>query len=206
MQIVSMKFNHVKYLGNNCSSSLSVEATLNEKDSPAECFKTLESFVMNNLNDKPVSSQVAEALELANKPMESNEVKAPKEEPKQEGVNNEKDNSKESNSESSTKESNSEVCEEKSSPQKEVKPKKPKAPKNVNVAYDRNNLNHKRDFSQLVDGLVKGWKTDKALIDKVKVVSVQLEGKDMYQPDGKIVESFVEAIREGMNLESPIKA
>ena len=69
-----------------------------------------------------------------------------------------------------------------------------------NVVYSRDEKTHKDEMSKILSAEFPTWKTE--LLSQAKALSVAIVGTDIYNFKGELLESFTEAVIEGMNAPS----
>jgi len=70
--------------------------------------------------------------------------------------------------------------------------------KKKNVAYNREVKAHKTQFAGILNENFEGWKADDDMAAAAKQASMDLNGVDMMDGEGKVLESFVEALTTAM--------
>ena len=61
-----------------------------------------------------------------------------------------------------------------------------------NTPYDRENKAHKVQFATIAEENFAGWKKDPELAKKVKAASVELNGSDMLDDSGTVMDAFTD--------------
>jgi len=66
------------------------------------------------------------------------------------------------------------------------------------VVYDRDNKDHKKELSATLHEVAPGWNKDADLKAKAGELSKSLVGSDLLGTDGNVLDSFKDAVKEGM--------
>ncbi len=82
--------------------------------------------------------------------------------------------------------------------EEEEKPAPKKKFKKSGTVYQRSNETHKKIFADHLTNLIPKWKASEASKAKAKKLSLELDGKDFLDADGKGVPSFIAALKKGM--------
>lgn len=73
-----------------------------------------------------------------------------------------------------------------------------KGARKTGAVYSRSNEIHKKLFSEQLGKIAPNWKSSEKSKAKAKKLSQDLQGKEFMDADGKIVSSFIIAMRKGM--------
>ena len=94
--------------------------------------------------------------------------------------------------------------EEAPQPEKKKAPKKKPATKKKATPYNRENKEHKKIVRGILNEHFEGWKADQDMAAMAKLSSVELDGSDLLDADGNILDTFVEALKEKMTEDADV--
>lgn len=89
-------------------------------------------------------------------------------------------------------------------PAKKKAPRKKPAVKEKATPYNRENREHKNVVRGILNEHFEGWKEDQDMAAMAKLSSVELDGSDLLDADGNILDSFVEALKEKMTADADV--
>jgi len=197
MRITDLIYKKRFSLGDYSFSEITLNGILAEKDEVESCIKELKHLADKHLEKRGV--EINETLTMKKEIV--------KEEPKKEEPKKEEPKKEEPKKEEPKKEEPKKEEPKKEEPKKEVDaPAKKTTKKKVvkkkvakTIAYDRENDNHKADLSELFDTHYTGWRKSKEMILKAKEISMELNGIEMYDSEGKLLETFITTFKEKLD-------
>ena len=81
---------------------------------------------------------------------------------------------------------------------KKTTKKKAPAKKAKNVKYDRSIEAHRQKFAEVVEKSYPGWKKDKEVAGAAKETSAEMNGVELFSPQGKVLAAFNKKMKELM--------
>lgn len=200
MDIVEIRYDRTKNLGDYNSEKLGATATLSPTDNPNKCILELKAFV-NGVGSIDVSENSPHVEIKDEEPIKIELAPAPV--AVLIGENGQKlhGNSKAAKEVNGTKKKEKveiKVAEVKKveAPVEEKKVEAPAPKKQVAATkYDRNNDLHKKILSEMLDVKFKNWKANPS---KAKQVSIDLDGSDFLDAEGRPMKEFIEILEGKM--------
>ena len=171
-------------------SEFTVFATLKEGEDLLKAGEALKQQVekLLGLRDSVDFSLVEEVTEDGNLKMKDGSVKEVSE--NTEVVHEEK-------KEEPKEEEKPKVVKKKATKKKAKKKEEPKGPV-PSVKYDRSKQEHKDEMAKALNQHVARWKTTDEGKKKARELSEKLVGEYIFDSEGNIVDSFIQAVKDGM--------
>ena len=178
-------------LGNYEHTEISATSVVNEGQDPDNIGEALKQQVekLLGLRDSVDFSLVEEVTEDGNFKMKDGSVKEVSE--NTEVVH--EDKKEEPKEEEKPKATKKKVTKKKASKKKE----EPKGPV-PSVKYDRSKQEHKDEMAKALNQHVAKWKTTDEGKKKARELSEKLVGEYLFDSEGNVVSSFIEAVKDGM--------
>jgi hypothetical protein len=186
MKIFEARVELTRQLKQYESDKVGLSGVIEDGDNVLECIEVLKQLCLGNQVDNiPGGGKSEVSLKQLELPIEKAPIAA-KKAPTTKKATEEKPKVEEAKvEEASTKAEETKVEEPK---------KKKAAPASKFIVYDRQNDLHKKHVGTLLDNNFHGWRKDDKLKEICKNVSVQLEGKDLMDSKGEILQSFIEEL------------
>jgi outer membrane biosynthesis protein TonB len=195
MKVAEISYRRRNTLGDYQYEELSMVGILEEGDEVQECTAKLKDAVESNLSLTGASLVPSSGVE---------EITTVKKEPNKEVKKKNTKKKEEPKKEEPKKEEEAPVEKEEESKKEEPKKKDNKTkskPKSKNVPYDRLEENHQADLKAILKEIDPQWSKDKPKILAAKAISASLNGVEMYDKEGTILDSFKELVETKFNEE-----
>ncbi len=175
MKITIIKYGKTVNTGDYNSERLDAEAELGEADCPVACMNSLKDFINGKQKDMSIPPKTKTTTEeKVNEDVVLKETPAKKDDKPVKKV----------------------AKKAKKVSKKAATASKPKP----NVPYSRDEKTHKSTMSDILSEEFPNWKTE--LLTQAKALSGKLVGTDIYNFKGELLDTFREAIVEGMTADS----